>query len=198
MRSCKQFIPVFVFALIVCYTPVFAAGDATEESLNQSPEDLKNDLDVIFESAGALVEQKEGEVKEKLEQYREKLEATVGDMSEESKEKIKSLAETAKTALEEGKKTLSKNLSSTLDSVRDEIDTLMDETESMSDEAKEKLSNQILEMKEKNKTIMKKLDQLKAEGLDSWKDFKTFPFDLWNDLEETYDKDLYGPDYEKV
>ena len=79
-----------------------------------------------------------------------------------------------------------------------DLEELAEKAKTMSEDAQEKLAERLKEMQEKNKDVKKKMDDLQAKGIETWKEIKEFLFDLWNDLLDTYDKELHQTDFEKV
>jgi ElaB/YqjD/DUF883 family membrane-anchored ribosome-binding protein len=208
-----------VFVVIIVFTTFainISTSEATQESLAKSFEGLKNDLKDISNSVASLMDQKEGEFKEKLEQYRDdlntnvdELEKKVSRMSGESKEKInqyvemlkeknRELTERAKSVLTGARKKFSEKLNETLSTMEKDLNELGEKAKTMSKEAQEKLAQRLKEMRDKNKDIMKKMDELKSKGIESLDDIKNLVFGLWNELKDIYDTELHGTDYEKI
>ena len=60
----------------------------------------------------------------------------------------------------------------------------------MSDEARVKLDQRLKALKKGNADIQRKLEDLKSKGTESWKDIKALVFDIWQELQKTFEKEM--------
>ena len=125
------------------------------------------------------VEKLAGESKEKTHQYIENMKA-----------KNQELMEKAQTLLSEAKGEFEDQLDQTMDGLQAKIKKLRKETATMSDEARGKLEQRLKVLKKSNVEIQRKLEDLKSKGMESWSDIKALVFDIWQELQKSFDKEM--------
>lgn len=203
---------VVVLALMLTALPwgasTVSASPSDTEVVEVALDDLKKDLDDISESAVDLLDQGEEAFKKKMDIFRDEanqkvddLEKRFGKLSDESEEKLteivedlkeknKEMMEKAKKLAHEAHREFMGQLDETMDSLDQKLEVLREKSKSMSAEAQEKLARELVLLKEKNQEVVAKLKGLQKMGAASWKEIKVLVLDLWQDLKQTYEREL--------
>lgn len=184
------------------------SGEADLKALEDSLDELGKDLERFSDQATAILQQREEAFRQKLESYRDELnvqmdtlEAKVGKLAGVSKDKTvqyieimkaknQELMEKAQTMLTEAKTEFEGHLDQTMKDLNVKIEALRKETATMSDEGRKKLEQGLKALKESNADIQKKLEDLTSKGAESWNDIKSLVFDIWKELQKTFDEKM--------
>jgi len=200
---------ILLFVLFALWGPSAVwSSEADLKALQGSLDELGKDLEGISAQSMAILKSKEEAFYLKLEAYRDELDTRVDELEtkleklsgeskaktdqyiESMKAKNKELMEKVQTQLSEAKGEFEDELDQTMDGLQAKIKELRKETATMSDEAREKLEQRLKSLKKGNADIQRKLEDLKSKGTESWKDIKALVFDIWQELQKGFDKEM--------
>ena len=106
------------------------------------------------------------------------------------KAKNKELMEKAQEMLIDAKREFEGSLDQTMDGLEAKLEEMRKATATMSEEAKQTLEKQLKSLSETNADILQRLEKLKSEGAESWNAIKALVFDLWQELQKSFDENM--------
>lgn len=200
---------ILFFVLFSLWAPAAVwSGDADLKALEDSLDELGRDLEGISGQATAILQQREAAFRLKLETYRDELNVRVDELEvkveklagkgkdkthqyiEHMKAKNQALMEKAQTMLSEAKREFEDQLDQTMNDLELKIGALRKETATMSDEARKNLEQRLKALKKSNAGIQRRMEDLTSKGTESWRDIKALVFDIWQELQKTFDKQM--------
>lgn len=208
MKPTSRWIILFLVLFLLGGPVAVWSGEVDQKALEDSLDELGRELEGISDQATAILKQREEIFREKLESYRDELnvqvdalEAKVGKLAGVSKDKTdqyieimkaknQELMEKAQTMLTEAKREFEGHLDQTMKDLSSKIEALRKETAAMSDEGRKKLEQGLKALKESNADIQKRLKDMTSQGAESWNDIKALVFDIWKELQKTFDEKM--------